>query len=184
MNQACPCAPLDIACRKERCFCKGPNDLLCRPPQNQACSDKFGEGLVCRASGIGRCTGDEQCSGLKKCRRNDFMQGTQAPNNYCSLPKICRVRYARELSHLMEKYYEKTRHYTPKTAPGKLFTDICNFCKYLQCKDSEKQVGKCIVPKPLRQNKKFNYVWQNGIHCRNNVYLCAMITQHVRGTKL
>ena len=35
--------------------------------------------------------------------------------------------------------------------------------------DSEKQVGKCIVPKPLRQNKKFNYVWQNGIHCRNNV---------------
>ena len=28
---------------------------------------------------------------------------------------------------------------------------------------------KCVVPKPLRQNKKFNYVWQNGIHCRNNV---------------
>ncbi|XP_022295701.2 nacrein-like protein [Crassostrea virginica] len=125
LNQACPCAPLDIACRKERCFCKGPNDLLCRPPQNQACSDKFGEGLVCRASGIGRCTADEQCSGLKKCRRNDFMQGTQAPNNYCSLPKICRVRYARELSHLMEKYYEKTRHYTPKTAPeAKKFTRI------------------------------------------------------------
>lgn len=48
------------------------------------------------------------------------MQVNQAPNNYCSLPKICRVRYARELSHLMEKYYEKTRHYTPKTAPGKL----------------------------------------------------------------
>lgn len=48
------------------------------------------------------------------------MQVNQAPNNYCSLPKICRVRYARELSHLMEKYYEKTRHYTTKTAPGKL----------------------------------------------------------------
>lgn len=47
------------------------------------------------------------------------MQVNQAPNNYCSLPKICRVRYARELSHLMEKYYEKTRHYTTKTAPGK-----------------------------------------------------------------
>uniref|UniRef100_K1RKE6 carbonic anhydrase n=1 Tax=Magallana gigas TaxID=29159 RepID=K1RKE6_MAGGI len=116
-NQPCQCAPLDVVCRKKRCFCKGPNDLFCKTTKNQACSDKFGEGLVCRASGIGRCSGDEECSGLKKCRRNDFMQVNQAPNNYCSLPKICRVRYARELSHLMEKYYEKTRHYTTKTAP-------------------------------------------------------------------
>lgn len=123
---------LDVACRKERCFCKGPNDLFCKATKNQACSDKFGEGLVCRASGIGRCSGDEECSGLKKCRRNDFMQVNQAPNNYCSLPKICRVRYARELSHLMEKYYEKTRHYTPKTAPGKLSAAVKQ--AILQCK--------------------------------------------------
>lgn len=120
MNQPCPCAPLDLACRREKCVCKRSNDLFCKTTKNNACSDKFGEGLVCRASGVARCSGDEECSGLKKCRRNDFVQVNQTPNNYCSLPKVCRVRYAHELSHLMEKYYEKIREYKPKSKPGKI----------------------------------------------------------------
>ncbi|XP_062583589.1 nacrein-like protein [Saccostrea cucullata] len=125
INQACPCAPLDLNCRKEKCFCKGSKDLICKATKNHMCSDKFGEGLVCRASGIARCTGDQQCSGLKKCRRNDFVQANQTPNNFCSLPKVCRVRYAHELSHLMEKYYQKIHEYKPKTAPdAKRFTRI------------------------------------------------------------
>lgn len=78
-----------------------------RPYSRCVCNDNDPySAYSCKSSGQCKCDDDNDCPGSSKCRRNDVI-----PGRYCGKPKRCRVRYARKLSYLMEKYYKKIRYY-------------------------------------------------------------------------
>eukprot|EP00105_Crassostrea_gigas_P010927 XP_011426380.1 PREDICTED: nacrein-like protein isoform X4 [Crassostrea gigas] len=79
-----------------------------RPYSRCVCNDKNPySAYFCKSSGKCKCKDDNDCPGSSKCRRNDVI-----PGGYCGKPKGCRVRFARNLSYIMEQYYEKIRFYT------------------------------------------------------------------------
>lgn len=79
-----------------------------RPYSRCVCNDNDPySAYSCKSSGQCKCDDDNDCPGSSKCRRNDVI-----PGGYCGKPKGCRVRFARNLSYIMEQYYEKIRFYT------------------------------------------------------------------------
>ncbi|XP_061193425.1 carbonic anhydrase 2-like [Saccostrea echinata] len=79
-----------------------------RPYSKCVCDDTNPySAYICKVSGRCQCEDDNDCPGLSKCRLNDVI-----PGRYCGKPKACRVRYARNLSYIMENYYRSIRFYT------------------------------------------------------------------------